>query len=349
MPELKIRVNEQERNVTAAPDTPLLYVLMDELELKGPRFGCGLGQCGSCSVLVNGVETRSCMTKVADVTGKSVTTLEGLPAWYAAQKKLRRRPALHPVQQAMIDEQALQCGYCFNGMIIKASELLSKTPQPTDAQIRTAMNGHLCRCGTYPRILKAIPARFASDEGGAEMSTRREFLKTGGALVVGFSLGEGDGLGAQGRGARGAAPVPDLRQVDTWLAIHADNTATVYIGFAELGQGASTALLQIAAEELDLDMPQINTVQLDTRRHAQSGRHLFQRVDQPGDRRSAPPRPKPGSRFCKIASARLAAPLEAAGGFQGRGYRRGNPARSVTYGELIGDKPSTLPSRGRLR
>ncbi|MBZ5578290.1 MAG: (2Fe-2S)-binding protein [Acidobacteriia bacterium] len=154
--ELKIRVNDQVRTVTAAPDTPLLYVLSNELELQGPRFGCGLGQCGSCSVLVNGVETRSCVTPVSAVQGKSVTTLEGLPAWYAAQKKLHQAPALHPVQQALIDEQAVQCGYCFNGMIVKASELLSKNPQPTDAQIRTAMNGHLCRCGTYPRVLKAI-------------------------------------------------------------------------------------------------------------------------------------------------------------------------------------------------
>jgi aerobic-type carbon monoxide dehydrogenase small subunit (CoxS/CutS family) len=88
--------------------------------------------------------------------GKSVTTLEGLPEWYAAQKKLSAAPALHPVQQALIDEQAAQCGYCYNGMIVKASELLSKNPRPTDAQIRTAMNGHLCRCGTYPRIIKAI-------------------------------------------------------------------------------------------------------------------------------------------------------------------------------------------------
>ena len=153
---LKIKVNEQVRTVSSAPDTPLLYVLTDELNLQGPRFGCGLGQCGSCSVLVNGVETRSCMTKVSAVVGKSVTTLEGLPAWYAAQKKITNAPALHPVQQAMIDEQAVQCGYCFNGMILKASELLSKTPQPTESQIRSAMNGHLCRCGTYPRVLKAI-------------------------------------------------------------------------------------------------------------------------------------------------------------------------------------------------
>jgi aerobic-type carbon monoxide dehydrogenase small subunit (CoxS/CutS family) len=96
------------------------------------------------------------MTPVSSVGGKSITTLEGIPAWYAAQKKLARIPDLHPVQQAMIDEQALQCGYCFNGMIVKASELLAKNPQPTEAEIRSAMNGHLCRCGTYPRVLKAI-------------------------------------------------------------------------------------------------------------------------------------------------------------------------------------------------
>jgi aerobic-type carbon monoxide dehydrogenase small subunit (CoxS/CutS family) len=154
--DLKIKVNEQMRTVSYGPDTPLLYVLTDELNLQGPRFGCGLGQCGSCSVLVNGVEARSCITKVSAVAGKSVTTLEGLPAWYAAQKKLASTPALHPVQEAIIEEQALQCGYCFNGMIIKASELLAKTPQPNDSQIRAAMNGHLCRCGTYPRVLKAV-------------------------------------------------------------------------------------------------------------------------------------------------------------------------------------------------
>ena len=154
--ELSIRVNERLWKVAAAPDTPLLYVLSNELQLQGPRFGCGLAQCGPCSVLVNGVETRSCVTPVSAVEGKSVTTLEGLPGWYASQKKLAQAPELHPVQQAMIDEQALQCGYCFNGMIIKASELLAKTPQPTLPQIRSAMNGHLCRCGAYPRILKAI-------------------------------------------------------------------------------------------------------------------------------------------------------------------------------------------------
>jgi aerobic-type carbon monoxide dehydrogenase small subunit (CoxS/CutS family) len=156
MPDTSFTLNGERRSATSASDTPLLYVLTDELALRGPRFGCGLGQCGSCSVLVNDAEVRSCQTPLSAVAGKSVTTLEGLPAWYAARKRLPQPPDLHPIQQALIDEQAVQCGYCFNGMVIKAAELLSKTPQPTDQQVRTAMNGHLCRCGTYPRIITAI-------------------------------------------------------------------------------------------------------------------------------------------------------------------------------------------------
>src|ERR1051326_7097654 len=101
--EMKVKVNEQVRTVSSDPDTPLLYVLTDELQVQGPRFGCGLSQCGSCSVLVNGVETRSCVTPVSRVEGKSVTTLEGLPAFYAAKEKLAQTPALHPLQQAVID------------------------------------------------------------------------------------------------------------------------------------------------------------------------------------------------------------------------------------------------------
>jgi aerobic-type carbon monoxide dehydrogenase small subunit (CoxS/CutS family) len=165
---IAIRVNRQEKTVAAAPDTPLLYVLTNDLNLQGPRFGCGLGQCGSCSVLVDGIETRSCITPLAAVAGKSITTLEGLPAWYAAQKNLTKVPPLHPVQEAMIDEQAVQCGYCYNGMIIKASELLSRVQQPTEGQVRSALNGHLCRCGTYPQILKAVMAASRHMKGGKQ-------------------------------------------------------------------------------------------------------------------------------------------------------------------------------------
>jgi aerobic-type carbon monoxide dehydrogenase small subunit (CoxS/CutS family) len=113
-------------------------------------------------VLVDGVETRSCITPLSAIGTKSVTTLEALPSWFAKQQGLASVPALHPVQQAFIDEQSIQCGYCYNGMTIKAAELLASNPRPSDDEIRTAMNGHLCRCGTYPRILKAI--RRASRE-----------------------------------------------------------------------------------------------------------------------------------------------------------------------------------------
>jgi aerobic-type carbon monoxide dehydrogenase small subunit (CoxS/CutS family) len=156
MADVQIKLNGKLTKVAAAPDTPLLYVLSNELGLQGPRFGCGLAQCGSCSVLVDGVEKRSCVTQVSAVENKSVTTLEGLPVWYAVAMKLGRAPELHPVQQAMLDEQAAQCGYCYNGMIVKAAELLSKNPRPDERQIRSAMNGHLCRCGTYPRIIRAV-------------------------------------------------------------------------------------------------------------------------------------------------------------------------------------------------
>src|SRR3954462_11624610 len=123
---LKIKVNGLVHSVTASLDTPLLYVLHNELHLHGPKFGCGLSQCGACSVLLDGKEIRSCVTPVAGVVGKRVTTLEGLPALYAQQKKLAKPPALHPLQQAWIDEQVPQCGYCQSGMIIMAAELLER-------------------------------------------------------------------------------------------------------------------------------------------------------------------------------------------------------------------------------
>src|SRR5712691_9184231 len=167
MATLTITVNDETRTVRSAPDTPLLYVLTNELQLQGPRFGCGLAQCGSCSVLADGIEIRSCVTPVANVEGKAITTLEGLPVLYAQQKGFAQAPALHPLQQAFIDVQALHCGYCFNGMTIKGSELLAQNPKPTEAQIRAHMNGHLCRCGTYPRIMTAIQLASTRMTGGA--------------------------------------------------------------------------------------------------------------------------------------------------------------------------------------
>jgi len=188
--EVRIRVNGQLKRVESAPDTPLLYVLTDEMHLQGPRFGCGLAQCGSCSVLLDGAEIRSCVTPVAAVNGKSVTTLEGLPRWYAEQKKLSHVPELHPVQQTVIEEQAVQCGYCYNGLIIKAAELLSKNSRPSDQEIRTAMNGHLCRCGSYPRMMKAI--RSASEMMRSGTRAAESVETRPGELAVNVAAGESE-------------------------------------------------------------------------------------------------------------------------------------------------------------
>ena len=148
-------------SVTATQDTPLLYVLHNELHLHGPRFGCGLAQCGACSVLLDGKEIRSCVTPVAAVAGKNITTLEGLPTSWASTSG-QSKVSLHPIQQAWIDVQVPHCGYCQNGMMIQAADLLSSNKNPSEDEIRTAMNGHLCRCGTYPRILTAIQQAAAA-------------------------------------------------------------------------------------------------------------------------------------------------------------------------------------------
>jgi aerobic-type carbon monoxide dehydrogenase small subunit (CoxS/CutS family) len=141
----KLKVNGGTHEVDVDPATPLLYVLRNDLDLRGPRFGCGLGQCSVCSVLVDGNVVRSCITPVSAVRGE-ITTLEGLS----------KDGRLHPLQQAWIEEQAAQCGYCQNGQILTAKALLDRNPRPTDEQIRTAMDGALCRCMTYYRVQAAI-------------------------------------------------------------------------------------------------------------------------------------------------------------------------------------------------
>ena len=171
--ELQLQVNGKSVTVTASPETPLLYVLTDELALRGPRFGCGLGQCGCCSVLADGVEIRSCITPTSRVVGKSLTTLEGLPAYYATKMKLASTPELHPLQEAMIAEQAAQCGYCYNGQIIKGAELLSKTPQPTEAQIRIGDERPYLPLRDLSAHHGGDPARLAH-HGGAEADRHRE-------------------------------------------------------------------------------------------------------------------------------------------------------------------------------
>jgi nicotinate dehydrogenase subunit A len=143
---ISLKVNGATRSVEAEPDTPLLYVLRNDFELNGAKFGCGLAQCGACTVLVNGVATRSCSLPISQVGTSDVTTLEGLGTL--------AKP--HPLQKAFIDEQAAQCGYCANGMIMTAAELLKRTPHPSEQDVRNALANNLCRCGTHNRIVRAV-------------------------------------------------------------------------------------------------------------------------------------------------------------------------------------------------
>jgi isoquinoline 1-oxidoreductase alpha subunit len=154
MPAITLQVNGSERKINVAAETPLLWVLRDTLQLTGTKFGCGTGFCGACTVHLDGSAVRSCLTQVSTVSGKSITTIEGLSA-----------NGLHPVQRAWIEEEVPQCGYCQTGQIMSATALLAKNPQPSDDQITQAMNGNLCRCGTYERIRKAIH-RAAATGGG---------------------------------------------------------------------------------------------------------------------------------------------------------------------------------------
>lgn len=142
---LKLTVNNVAKTLDVPPDTPLLWVLRDVLDLKGAKYGCGIGVCGACTVLVEGRAVRSCMTTLGSVAGQKVTTIEGLSP-----------DGLHPVQAAWEAIDVPQCGYCQAGQIMSAAALLERTPHPTDAEIDTAMSGNLCRCGTYPRIRQAI-------------------------------------------------------------------------------------------------------------------------------------------------------------------------------------------------
>ena len=145
MAKFVLKVNGAAREVAVEADTPLLYVLRNDLELNGPKFGCGLAQCGACTVLIDGKAVRSCVTPVSAVSG-AVETIEGLGTV----------DKLHPLQKAFIEEQACQCGYCGNGMVMSAKALLAANPRPTNEEIRQALNGHLCRCASHNRIVRAV-------------------------------------------------------------------------------------------------------------------------------------------------------------------------------------------------
>jgi nicotinate dehydrogenase subunit B len=267
--EFRLTVNGAERTVTCEPDTPLLDVLRHDLGLTGPRFGCGIGRCGTCFVLVGSRVRASCDLPVSAVAGP-VTTVEGLTDG----------EGLHPVQQAFIDEQAAQCGYCTSGMVIAAVGLLREHPAPTEEQVRDALDGHLCRCGTQGRIVRAVLNAAARVPGGQAVPPRPAAWEVLASQVPAGDTqpGEGPTLAAPPalagpvvaesgvRSSTSALPAdlaanPVLSQ---WLDFSREGEVTIFTGKVEYGQGIWTALAQVAAEELQVNLARVRVAPVST-------------------------------------------------------------------------------------
>ena len=233
---ITLNINGQQYTVSVEPDTPLLYVLRGELGLKSAKYGCGLEQCGTCKVLIDGNDVPSCQLPVSRVEGLEITTLEGLAPG----------DELHPLQETFLEEQAAQCGFCTAGMIVTAQGLLNRTRYPSDEDIRTAFEHNLCRCGVYDRVRRAIKLRIGRPEANSI-----------------YELIEPTPLPHQPDSElpRSIQSAPKLK---AWLQINDDETVTIFSGKVELGQGIKTALAQIASEELDVAVNRIQVKTADT-------------------------------------------------------------------------------------
>ena len=235
--EISLTVNGSIRHLCVAPETPLLYILRNDLGLTAAKFGCGTGQCGSCTVLIDGQARPSCRVPVGTLQGSEIITLEGLGT----------PVALDPVQKAFADEGAVQCGFCTPGTIVMAKALLNRHPQPTDEQIRVAMSQNLCRCGAYDRVRRAIrrasgmplepTARTIEEHPVGDLSSIEEELPT---------------------------PLLQAPEVDAWIRLNDDETVTILTGKVELGQDLRTAVAMIAADELDVSLDRVRVIMADT-------------------------------------------------------------------------------------
>lgn len=244
-----LNVNGTLHRVTADPEIPLLYVLRQDLGLTGPKYGCGLEQCGACKVLIDGEDVPSCQLPLKQAVGLPIITIEGLGT----------AESPHPLlQEAFVAEQAIQCGYCAPGMIIAAQGLLNRTRYPGDREIREALSDNICRCGVYERIRRAVKLRIARPDA--------EPIYT---VAAAPDVGEAPGAEAAGTSLpRSLGRTPEL---DAWIRINADETVTIFSGKVEIGQGIKTALAQIAAEELDISLSRVRVVTADTARAPDEG------------------------------------------------------------------------------
>ncbi len=254
---MRLEVNGLLRNVAPEPERTLLYVLREELGLTGAKYGCGEGECGMCTVLLDGQPVHACVTRLAEVSGRKVTTIEGLSG-----------DGLHPVQRAFLEEGALQCGYCTPGMILTASALLARNPRPDDAAIAAALEGNVCRCGAHPRILRAVK-RAGAVPGAAVGEVPQQSLEADptvpwdqlqpGAAPYFDVLGEGIvAVVPPGPSPRG------LPRGGAWVHLGTRGMATAFTGKIEMGQGARTGLSLLVAEELRLPLEAVRLVMGDT-------------------------------------------------------------------------------------
>ncbi len=267
--EYRLTVNGTEHTVTCRPDTPLLDVLRQDLGLAGPKFGCGIGLCGACSVLIDGRARTSCDLPVSAVGGP-VTTLEGLPDGGGR---------LHPVQQAFIDEQAAQCGYCTSGMVVAAAGLLRDRPAPTELEVREALEGNLCRCGTHGRIIRAVlkaggQAAVPNPPAGQRPATQTAARVPAGDTPAGKGPVPAPSSGSPTPVAAAPAVPPGVSLLPKdlaanpvlarWLDFSRDGEVTVRTGKVEYGQGIWTALAQVAAEELQVSLDRVRVAAVST-------------------------------------------------------------------------------------
>jgi CO/xanthine dehydrogenase Mo-binding subunit/aerobic-type carbon monoxide dehydrogenase small subunit (CoxS/CutS family) len=241
---ITLNVNDQFHSIEVDPETPLLYVLRNDLGLKGPKFGCGSEQCNACKVLVDGADVPSCQLPVSHVAGSKIITVEGLGTTGSP----------HPLQETFVEEQAIQCGYCAAGMIIAAQGLLNRIRYPTDNDIREALTGNICRCGVYERVRRAIKMRV----GRPIWEPIYEVI-------------DSDNLNPPPQTEGLAASIQQTPDLDAWIRIEADETVAIFSGKAEIGQGIRTAVAQIAAEELDVSLGRIRVISADTGRTPNEG------------------------------------------------------------------------------
>ena len=241
--EITLKVNGGIHRVLVEPDTPLLYVLRNDLGLKGAKFACGLEQCGACKIIIDGQAVPSCRIPVQSVQGCEITTIEGLGT----------PDDLHPLQKAFIDEQAVQCGFCVSGMIIAAKALLDRNPCPTDADIQADMSANLCRCGVYERVLGAI-------KRATGRSTTASVCEEGVINKPEFEPESHSPTPAENLPVS-LVQTPDL---DAWVRINSDGTITLFTGKVEFGQDIRTSIAMIGAEELDVSLERIRVVMGDT-------------------------------------------------------------------------------------